>query len=140
MRIVKSYNKQNDVTYVYEVLEHTYDKEKKFTRSKRRLIGKIDPQTGDIVPTGTRGRKNKTDELVGPDGKIDYQLRYLEAKTELKRVNEENKKLKAQNEWLQKQYDLLTDGLRSLLEQSRKDESEETSTKNTRQVPVYSVD
>lgn len=140
MRIVKSYNKQNDVTYVYEVLEHTYDKEKKFTRSKRRLIGKIDPQTGDIVPTGTRGRKNKTDELVGPDGKIDYQLRYLEAKTELKRVNEENKKLKAQNEWLQKQYDLLTDGLRSLLEQSRKDESEETSTQNTRQVPVYSVD
>lgn len=131
MRIVKSYNKQNDVTYVYEVLEHTYDKEKKFTRSKRRLIGKIDPQTGDIVPTGTRGRKNKTDELVGPDGKIDYQLRYLEAKTELKRVSEENKKLKAQNEWLQKQYDLLTDGLRSLLEQSRKDESEETSTKNT---------
>ena len=140
MRIVKSYNKQNDVTYVYEVLEHTYDKEKKFTRSKRRLIGKIDPQTGDIVPTGTRGRKNKTDELVGPDGKIDYQLRYLEAKTELKRVSEENKKLKAQNEWLQKQYDLLTDGLRSLLEQSRKDESEETSTQNTRQVPVYSVD
>ncbi|WP_323090801.1 hypothetical protein [Allobaculum sp. JKK-2023] len=140
MRIVKSYNKQNDVTYVYEVLEHTYDKEKKFTRSKRRLIGKIDPQTGDIVPTGTRGRKNKTDEPVGPDGKIDYQLRYLEAKTELKRVSEENEKLKAQNEWLQKQYDLLTEGLRSLLEQSQKDGSKEISTKHTCQVPVYSVD
>ncbi|MEY8309172.1 hypothetical protein AAK899_06610 [Erysipelotrichaceae bacterium 51-3] len=140
MRIVKSYNKQNDVTYVYEVLEHTYDKEKKFTRSKRRLIGKIDPQTGDIVPTGTRGRKNKTDEPVGPDGKIDYQLRYLEAKTELKRVSEENEKLKAQNEWLQKQYDLLTEGLRSLLEQSQKDGSKEMSTKHTCQVPVYSVD
>lgn len=60
--IIKKFNKQTGVTYVYES-ESYWDKEKKQPRSKRKLIGKIDEQTGEIVPTG--GRKNrKTKELA----------------------------------------------------------------------------
>ncbi|MDO5134200.1 MAG: hypothetical protein Q4D81_14645 [Eubacteriales bacterium] len=54
MAIIKQLNKKNGVTYVYE--SHSYrDKETKQPRSTRRLIGKIDEETGEIVPT----RKNK---------------------------------------------------------------------------------
>ena len=44
VRLVK-----NGITYVYEN-ESYWDKEKKQPRSKRRLIGHIDPATGEIVP------------------------------------------------------------------------------------------
>lgn len=40
--------------------EYYYDKDKKQSRSRRKLIGKIDEETGNIVPTGKRGRKRKT--------------------------------------------------------------------------------
>ena len=54
MAIIKQVNKKTGVTYVYE--SHSYrDKETKQPRSTRRLIGKIDENTGEIVPT--RGKK-----------------------------------------------------------------------------------
>ena len=61
MAIIKLYNKDRDVTYVYESVSY-WDKDKKQPRSKRKLIGKIDPVTGEIVPTGKRGRKKKSDD------------------------------------------------------------------------------
>lgn len=58
--IIKKLNKQSGVTYVYES-ESYWDKEKKQPRSKRKLVGKIDEETGEIVPTsGKRGRKKET--------------------------------------------------------------------------------
>ena len=43
-------------SYVYE--SHSYwDKELKQPRSNRKLIGKVDPETGETVPTGKRGRR-----------------------------------------------------------------------------------
>ena len=56
--IIKKLNKQTGVTYVYES-ESYWDKEKKQPRSKRKLIGKIDEETGEIVPTGGRGSRKK---------------------------------------------------------------------------------
>ena len=62
MSISKSYNRQNDTTYVYEVIENYWDKEKKQSRNKRKLIGKIDPVTGEIVPTShSRKKKEQTE-------------------------------------------------------------------------------
>lgn len=55
MAIIKVYNKERDTTYVYDSYSY-WDKEKKQPRSKRKLIGKIDPVSGEIVPTGKRGR------------------------------------------------------------------------------------
>ena len=64
MAIVKQYHKDTDTTYVYESISY-WDEEKKQSRSKRRVIGKLDPVTGEIVPTGKRGRKPKN---AGPEG------------------------------------------------------------------------
>ena len=59
MAQIKQYNKKTGVTYVYE--SHSYwDKERKQHRSDRKLIGKIDPDTGEIVPT----RKKKDDAVT----------------------------------------------------------------------------
>ena len=77
MSISKSYNKQNGVTYVYEVVENYWDKEKKQSRSKRKLIGNIDPVTGEIVPTSSRGRPKRSDDSE------DYKALYEKAQKEL---------------------------------------------------------
>jgi len=56
MAIVKQYHKDTDTTYVYESVSY-WDEEKKQSRSKRRVIGKLDPETGEIIPTGKRGQE-----------------------------------------------------------------------------------
>lgn len=58
MAIVKQYHKDTDTTYVYESISY-WDAEKQQSRSKRRVIGKLDPETGEIIPTGKRGRKKQ---------------------------------------------------------------------------------
>ena len=56
MAIVKQYHKDTNTTYVYDSTSY-WDAEKGQSRSKRKLLGKLDPQTGEIIPTGQRGRK-----------------------------------------------------------------------------------
>ena len=56
MAIIDVYNKQRNVTYVYDS-ESYWDKDLRQPRSHRKLIGKRDPVTNEIIPTGKRGRK-----------------------------------------------------------------------------------
>lgn len=56
-----------NTTYVYESKSY-WDSEKGQPRSIRKLIGKLDPVTGEVVPTGKRGRKAasaETPEIAG---------------------------------------------------------------------------
>ncbi len=55
MGIVYQKNKKTGITYVYQN-EPYWDKEKQQSRAKRKLIGKLDSETGEIVPT--RSYKN----------------------------------------------------------------------------------
>ena len=54
---IYQHDKRSGITYVYES-ESYWDKEKKQSRCKRRLIGKIDKETGEIVPTRNRSAEN----------------------------------------------------------------------------------
>ena len=63
MALVYQTNKTTGITYAYENTPY-WDKEKQQSRAKRKLIGKIDPETGDIVPTREYKR-----ELEGDDEK-----------------------------------------------------------------------
>ena len=56
MAIINQFDKRSGITYVYESASF-WDKEKQQPRAKRTLIGKRDPQTGEIVPTDGRGRR-----------------------------------------------------------------------------------
>lgn len=56
--IVYQTDKRSGITYAYESVAF-WDKEKQQSRSKRTLIGRVDNETGEIVSTDGRGRKNK---------------------------------------------------------------------------------
>lgn len=50
MPLIYLKNKQNGITYVYES-ENYWDKVKKQSRSRRICIGKLDPLTGELIPS-----------------------------------------------------------------------------------------
>jgi hypothetical protein len=51
MGLVNQFDKRTGITYVYESTSH-WDKEKQQSRSTRKIVGRLDPETGEIVPTG----------------------------------------------------------------------------------------
>ena len=55
MSIVRQFNKKTQTTYVYSSTSY-YRPDKKRCYTKRKLLGKIDPSTGQVVPTGPRGK------------------------------------------------------------------------------------
>ena len=56
MAIVRQTDKRSGITYAYESISF-WHKEKRQSRSKRTLIGRVDPITGEILPTNGRMRK-----------------------------------------------------------------------------------
>ncbi len=64
MSQVKVTNKKSGITYVYES-ESYWDKEKEQPRNKRKLIGKIDPETGKIIPTGNHAPDSLPSSTAG---------------------------------------------------------------------------
>ena len=65
MAQIDVYNRERGVTYVYESFSY-WDKELKQPRSKRKLIGKRDAD-GNLIPTGTKGRKKAEQQPDSPD-------------------------------------------------------------------------
>ena len=94
MAIIKQYHKDTDTTYVYES-ESYWDPELKQARSKRRCIGKIDPDTGEIIPTGRRGKKKKEDKASSGD--------YEKLLSRYKAAEKENLELHARIQTLENQ-------------------------------------
>lgn len=72
MGIIKQYDKRTGITYVYESKAY-WDKEKQMSRAKRTLIGKLDPETGEVIPTDGRQRKTKSPSEKEPDYKKLYE-------------------------------------------------------------------
>ena len=77
MAIVKVHNKARNITYVYESVSY-WDKELKQPRSHRKLIGRIDPVTGDVVPTGKRSKPDDADG-ISSHSDTDYKTLYEQA-------------------------------------------------------------
>lgn len=92
MAIVKVYNKARDITYVYES-ESYWDKDLKQPRSHRRLIGRIDPDTGNIVPTGRKPKKQDS-QIVASDT-VDYKVLYEKALITIEQKNSQILELKS---------------------------------------------
>ena len=109
MAIIKQTNKKTGVTYVYD--SHSYwDKEKRQHRSDRKLIGKIDPETGEIVPT----RKKKANAVTEKDSSA--RIKTLEA--QIARKDEELQTLRDKVADLQrdmKEKDRILDKIRAAL-------------------------
>jgi transposase len=65
--IVYQTDKRSGITYAYESISH-WDKEKKQSRAKRTLIGRVDKITGEIVPTDGRNRKKQDVKVPAKPG------------------------------------------------------------------------
>ena len=59
MAIITQTDKRSGITYAYETTYY-WDKEKQQSRSKRICIGKVDPVSGEIVPTRGRAKKGES--------------------------------------------------------------------------------
>ncbi len=96
MAIIKQFDKRSGITYVYDSKSY-YDKEKKCSRAKRTLIGKIDPATGEIIPTDGRNKGAKSNpNVISPEVDKDKRIQELE---------DENRQLKLQVSALKKEID-----------------------------------
>jgi hypothetical protein len=98
MSIVYQTDKRSGITYAYESKAY-WDKEKKQSRSKRTLIGRVDPETGEIKKTDGRCLKNSPYQMVKltEQDEILNRLRGMkvsELKREILRLEIENKELR----------------------------------------------
>ncbi|MCD7896192.1 MAG: hypothetical protein LUG50_05895 [Planctomycetaceae bacterium] len=96
MAIVK-YKNQSGTTYAYESIS-VWDPEKKQARPKRKYLGRVDPETGEIIPTNGRGRKRKKAaepaDDTAQDSAADYAAQLEEKETRIAELEEENRQLK----------------------------------------------
>ena len=99
MAIIKQFDKRSGITYVYDSKSY-YDKEKKCSRAKRTLIGKVDPDTGEIVPTDGRNKGARSKPKVSSP-EIDKDKRILE-------LEDENRQLKLQLSALKKELERIS--------------------------------
>ena len=92
MAITYNTDKRSGLNYAYDTT-YVWDKEKKQSRSKRTLIGRLDEVTGEIVPTDGRGKKRSPNYVPSED---EYQMptTVKELKSEVLRLREENKMLR----------------------------------------------
>jgi transposase len=58
MAVIFQRDNRSGITYAYESIS-SWDKVKQYSTSKRRLIGRVNPETGEIVPTDGRMKKEK---------------------------------------------------------------------------------
>lgn len=65
--IVHQTNPRTGITYAYESVSY-WDKEKQQSRAVRKLIGKVDPETGQIVPTRKKASKAPTAQAPSKTG------------------------------------------------------------------------
>lgn len=116
MAIIKQYHKDTNTTYVYESISY-WDAEKGQSRSRRKCIGKIDPDTGTMIPTGKRGRKKKeqlsqqsSEELSG------MKALYEQSQKEIVSLNIKTSELEQKLSDLRRQNQKLTATLRKIQE------------------------
>ena len=94
MGIIYQTDKRTGIKYAYEN-QSFWDKELKRSRAKRKLIGRVDPETGEIVPTDGRGKK-RSPSYFPQDEEYQMPKTMKEMRAETLRLLEENKALKNQ--------------------------------------------
>jgi hypothetical protein len=97
MGIVFQKDKRVGITYAYENRAY-WDKEKKQSRSKRELIGRVDLETGEIVPTS--GRRKNDGASQKEDEHQDYKMLYEKMQKKYKALESLNAALQRENKAL----------------------------------------
>ena len=108
MAIIKQTNKKTGITYVIDS-ESYWDKEKQQPRSRRKIIGKIDPVTGEVVPTNRhQKRKLSSAEPATVSTSVCMEDEAHTDRAKIRELEKQVSKLQKQKEALLKELDLLT--------------------------------
>ena len=111
--IVYQIDKKTGTKYAFESVSY-WDKEKKQPRSKRKYLGKVDPETGEIIPS--RGRAVHSDDTDAADKDILSALKdelkakestIVELRRDVEALSERNEKLLA----IIREISTLTEGI-----------------------------
>lgn len=112
MAIVK-YKNQSGITYAYESVSE-WDPVRKQSRPKRKYLGRVDPETGEIISTkGKRGRPKKDPDAAPSQGK-DYKQMYQACSAALKASENQVRTLESEIKVLSLQNQKLTEILASI--------------------------
>ncbi len=101
---VHQFDNRTGVTYIYDT-QSIFDSSTGKNKTKRTLIGKLDPDTKEIIPTGRRGRPEKAKTANDPKDDKDRKifLAALQRKDEaIALLKEENRRLLADKSRLEK--------------------------------------
>ncbi len=100
MAVIKQKDSRSGITYVYEA-SYVWDKEKKQSRSTRKLLGRLDEETGEIIPTDGRGRKRS------PLYQRDDESKETSMVERIRELEKENGRLISENEMLKARIAIL---------------------------------
>ena len=116
MAIVK-YKNQSGVTYAYESISE-WDPVKKQSRPKRKYLGRVDPETGEIISTaGKRGRPKKKGSIQDTKA-TDYKTLFENTSAALEKSQADLKQLKKEKEELAIQNQQLADLISQIYRQT----------------------
>ncbi len=101
--IVYQVDKKTGVKYAYES-ESYWDKDKQQPRSRRTYIGKVDPETGEIIPKEKRGSHSDS-KKEKPSAELDRLFEEIKAKDNT--ISELREELKAERKKAAKLEDAL---------------------------------
>ena len=121
MGYVNCRDKRTGITYVYESQSY-WDKEKQQPRAHRKLIGKIDEKTGEIIPTDGRGRHRKDQNAPKKkDTTLDEQ-ESIQAKKRIRELELMVNQLQKENQELKKSRESILHALQKITEQYGQDQ------------------
>lgn len=113
MSITRSYNKHTNTYYAYET-SYVWDEKAQKKVQVKRCIGKFDPETDEIIPTGKRGRPRR--QIPDPKAnKASNDAEYAKLLSDAKNLSKRLKSFEASFHKLSSEVDRLGTDLDSLL-------------------------
>lgn len=88
MSITKSYNRRTKTTYAYETT-YEWDSSQQKRVQRKHCIGQFDPETGEIIPNGKRGRPSGSTSAI----RDEQLLRQKEVVNQITGISELNSRL-----------------------------------------------
>lgn len=85
-----SYNRNVNITYVYQVTVYL-DEETQKKVMKRKVIGKLDPDTGKVIPTGRKKASSLSENIDN-----EYRTKYEDILQKMQSQEEHSKTIYAQ--------------------------------------------
>ncbi|MBR4175267.1 MAG: hypothetical protein IKR56_08010 [Lachnospiraceae bacterium] len=117
MTLVKYTNKKTGTVTLYESTSH-YDPETKQSRPIRKYLGRVDPETGKLIPSTKR--KKKEPASVAGQSTDDYMIALQEKIRECEQKNQRIKELEAEIARLRSSMSRIATASRSIMEISSK--------------------